>query len=172
MRSELFDAQNMAQASTGVGISLQHSRCVKAVVNGEMLARQGAMVAYRGNLGMQVKSQGVGNFLKRAVTGEGLSLMSVRGQGEIWFASLGHKCFLVDIEPGDGLSINGRNVLCFEAALQYEIRMVQGAGMFGGGLFNSLFTGSGRLALTCDGDPIVLPVTPDVPVFVDTDALV
>lgn len=172
MRSELFDAKNMAHPPTQPGIALQHSRCVKAFVNGELLARQGAMVAYRGNLGIETKSQGAGNFLKRAVTGEGLALMTVRGQGEMWFASLAHKCFLIDLEPGDGLSINGRNVLCFDPSLQYEIKMVKGAGMFGGGLFNSLFSGQGRLAISCDGDPIVLPVTPELPVLVDTDAVV
>lgn len=172
MHSELFDARNMAQPPTQPGISLQHSRCVKAVINGELLARQGAMVSYRGNLGIETKSQGVGNFLKRAVTGEGLALMSVRGQGEMWFASLAHKCFLIDLEPGDSLSINGRNVVCFDNSLQYEIKLVKGAGMLGGGLFNSVFTGEGRLAITCDGDPIVMPVTPALPVFVDSDAIV
>ena len=172
MRSDLFDAKNMAQPPTEVGITLQHSRCVKAVINGELLARQGAMVAYRGNLGMEVKSQGAGSFIKRAVTGEGLSLMSVRGQGEMWFASFAHNCFVIDIEPGDGLTINGRNVLCFDNSLQYNIQMVKGAGMFGGGLFNSVFSGQGRIGISCDGSPIVIPVTPQLPVLVDTDAVV
>lgn len=172
MRSDLFDAKNMVQAPTQVGITLQHSRCVKAVINGEILARQGAMVAYRGNLGMEVKSQGAGNFLKRAVTGEGLSLMSIRGQGEMWFANLSNECFVIDIEPGDGLSINGRNVLCFDSTLQYNIQMIKGAGMFGGGLFNSLFSGQGRIAISSDGNPVVFPVTPQTPLLVDTDAVI
>jgi uncharacterized protein (AIM24 family) len=172
MRSDLFKADNMAQTPTQVGMSLQHSKCVKYVVNGEMLARQGAMIAYRGNLAFEVKSQGVGNFLKRAVTGEGLALMAVRGQGEVWFASGAHDCFIMDLEPGDALSINGRNVVCFDPTLAYDIQMVRGAGMFGGGLFNSIFSGQGRLAITCDGQPIVVPVSQQAPVFVDTDAVV
>jgi len=172
MRSELFKADNMAQAPTQVGLSLQHSKCVKYVVNGECLARQGAMVAYRGNLAFEVKSQGIGNFLKRAVTGEGVSLMSVRGQGEVWFAAAAQDCFVMELEQGDALSINGRNILVFDPTLQYDIQMVRGAGMFGGGLFNSVFTGSGRLAISCDGQPVVIPVTPQAPVFVDTDSVV
>jgi uncharacterized protein (AIM24 family) len=130
------------------------------------------MVAFRGNLAFEVKSQGVGNFLKRAVTGEGLALMSVRGQGEVWFATGANDCFILDLEPGDALSINGRNVVCFDPSLQYDIQMVRGAGMFGGGLFNSVFTGAGRLSITCDGQPIVIPVSQQAPVFVDTDAVV
>jgi uncharacterized protein (AIM24 family) len=172
MRSDIFKADNMAQPATQVGMSLQHSKCVKYAVSGEMLARQGAMIAYRGNLQFEVKSQGVGNFLKRAVTGEGLALMAVRGQGEVWFASSAHDCFVLELEQGDALSINGRNVVCFDPSLAYDIQMVRGAGMFGGGLFNSVFTGNGRLAITCDGQPIVIPVSQQAPVFVDTDAIV
>ena len=67
-------------------MSLQHAKCVKYVVNGEVLARQGAMIAYRGQIQFEVKSQGAGNFIRRAVTGEGIPLMACRGQGEIWFA--------------------------------------------------------------------------------------
>ncbi len=172
MRSELFNGPNMAQPATQLGLSLQHPKCVKAAINGELLARQGAMIGFRGNVQFEVKSQGVGKFLKRAFTGEGLSLMAVRGHGEIWFASLAHDCFLIDLEPGDALSINGRNVLCFDHTLQYDIQMVRGAGMLGGGLFNSVFTGHGRLAITSDGQPIVVPVTPEAPFYADTDAVI
>jgi uncharacterized protein (AIM24 family) len=172
MRSELFNGENMAQQATQLGITLQHKRCVKAAINGELLASQGAMIGYRGNVSFEVKSQGVGKFLKRAFTGEGLALMSVRGHGEIWFASLAHECFLIDLEPGDALSINGRNVICFDPTLHYDIQMVRGAGMLGGGLFNSVFTGHGRLAIASDGQPIVVPVTPQAPVYADTDAVI
>lgn len=172
MRSDIFSPEHTAQPPTQVGMTLQHKRCVKYVVNGECVARQGAMVAYRGNLQFEVKSQGVGNLLKRAMTGEGVALMSVRGQGEVWFASTAQECFIMDLDPGDALSINGRNILCFDPSLRYDIQLVRGAGMFGGGLFNSVFSGTGRLAISCDGDPLVIPVTPEVPVFVDTDAVV
>ena len=172
MQSDIFKTEHMAQPPAQVGITLQHPKCVKAVVNGEVLARQGAMVAYRGNLQFEAKSQGVGNFLKRAVTGEGLSLMSVRGQGEAWFANDASSCFLLALAQGDSLSLNGRNVICFDPTLAYDIQLVRGAGMFGGGLFNSVFSGAGRLAITCEGQPIVIPVGPQAPVFVDTDAVV
>lgn len=172
MRGALFDQAHTAQPATQVGITLQNGHSVKAAINGELLARQGAMIAYRGNLQFEVKSQGVGNFLKRAVTGEGLSLMTVRGQGEAWFASLANHCFTIDLDPGDAFSINGRNVLCFDSSLQYQINMIKGAGMFGGGLFNSTFTGQGRIAIISDGAPIVIPVSPQLPVLVDTDAII
>ena len=173
MRSDLFKAEYQAQAPTAPGMSLQHSKAIKYVVNGECHARQGSMVAFRGNLQFEVKHQGVGNFLKRAVTGEGVPLMAVRGQGEAWFAHNAANCFILDLEgPQDSLTINGRNVLVFDPSLHYEIKMVGGAGMLGGGLFNCVFQGQGKIGLTCEGEPIVIPVSPQAPVFVDTDAVV
>jgi uncharacterized protein (AIM24 family) len=153
-------------------MTLQNAKSIKYAVNGEMHARQGSMIAFRGNLQFERKGQGIGGMLKRAVTGEGLPLMAVRGQGEAWFAHEAANCFIVDIEQGDALTINGRNVLCFDATLSYEIKTVKGAGMTGGGLFNSLFTGYGKLGVICDGSPIVIPVSHQQPVFVDTDAVV
>ncbi|MCX4584789.1 AIM24 family protein [Streptomyces sp. NBC_01481] len=172
MKSDLFASENMAQQATVPGMSLQNAKLIKYAVNGEMHARQGSMIAFRGNLQFERKGQGIGGMLKRAVTGEGLALMAVRGQGEAWFAHEAQNCFIVDIDQGDALTINGRNVLCFDATLSYEIKTVKGAGMSGGGLFNSVFTGYGKLAVICDGNPIVIPVTGQQPVYVDTDAVV
>ncbi|MFG2642169.1 AIM24 family protein [Streptomyces sp. NPDC048370] len=172
MKSDLFAGEHLAEAAAFPGMSLQNAKCVKYVVNGEMHARQGSMIAFRGDLQFERKGQGIGGMLKRAVTGEGLALMAVRGQGEAWFAQEAQNCFIVEMEPNDALTVNGRNVLCFDATLSYEIRTVKGAGMTGGGLFNSVFTGQGKIALACEGTPIVIPVTPQAPVFVDTDAVV
>ncbi|MCP3820901.1 AIM24 family protein [Streptomyces sp. A3M-1-3] len=172
MKSDLFASENMVQPATAPGMTLQNAKSIKYAVNGEMLARQGSMIAFRGNLQFERKGQGIGGMLKRAVTGEGLPLMAVRGQGEAWFAHEAANCFIVDLDQGDALTINGRNVLCFDATLSYEIKTVKGAGMTGGGLFNSLFTGYGRLGVICEGNPLVIPVSQQAPVYVDTDAVV
>ncbi|MEU4199883.1 AIM24 family protein [Streptomyces sp. NPDC045470] len=172
MHSDLFASENMVTPASAPGMTLQNAKSIKYAVDGECFARQGSMVAYRGDLRFEKQGQGVGKFLKRAVTGEGLALMAVRGRGEVWFAHEAANCFIVDIAPGDGLTVNGRNVLCFDPSLSYEISTVKGAGMTGGGLFNSVFTGQGKLAVICEGNPIVIPVSPQAPVFVDTDAVV
>ncbi|GAA4089316.1 AIM24 family protein [Streptomyces hundungensis] len=172
MKSDLFAIENMAQPAAAAGMTLENAKSIKYAVNGEMLARQGAMIAYRGSLQFERRGQGIGGMLKRAVTGEGLPLMAVTGQGEAWLAHEAQNCFIVDIEQGDALTINGRNVLCFDASLSYEIKTVKGSGIAGGGLFNSVFTGYGRLGLVCEGNPLVIPVSPQLPVYVDTDAVV
>ncbi|MEV0786742.1 AIM24 family protein [Streptomyces sp. NPDC050423] len=172
MKSDLFSSEHMAEQATAPGMTLQNAKSIKYAVSGEMHARQGSMIAFRGDLQFERKGQGLGGLLKRAVTGEGLPLMAVRGQGEAWFAHEAANCFIVEMEQGDVLTINGRNVLCFDPTLAYEIKTVKGAGMTGGGLFNSVFTGYGKLGLMCEGNPIVIPVTPQQPVCVDTDAVV
>src|SRR4051812_14754438 len=172
MKGDLFSSEHMVQPATAPGMTVENAKCIRYVVNGEMHARQGAMIAYRGGLQFERKGQGVGGMLKRAVTGEGLPLMAVRGQGEVWFAHEAQNCFIIQVEPGDEFTVNGRNVLCFDSTLSYRISTVKGAGITGGGLFNSVFTGHGLLGLVCEGEPLVLPVSPQYPVYVDTDAIV
>ncbi|MFB9522958.1 AIM24 family protein [Streptomyces cremeus] len=172
MLRNLFDPENLVQPVSAPGLTQENAMAVRYAVKGEARARQGTMVAWRGSLEFERQGQGVGNFLKRAVTGEGLALMTVTGEGEAWFASDAAHCFLVDVDENHGLTVNGKNVLCFDASLNYDITTVKGAGMAGGGLFNCTFTGTGRLALTSAGIPLVLPVTPQAPVHVDTDAVV
>ncbi|MEV7387106.1 MULTISPECIES: AIM24 family protein [unclassified Streptomyces] len=172
MKGDLFSSEHIVLPSTEQGMTVENAKCLKYAVHGEMYARQGAMIAHRGSLKFERKGQGVGGMLKRAVTGEGLPLMSVQGQGEAWFAHEAQNCFIVEVEPGDQFTVNGRNVLCFDASLSYEIKTVKGSGIAGGGLFNSVFTGYGKLGLICDGNPLVIPVSPQTPLYVDTDAVV
>src|SRR5919109_193108 len=76
VHSDLFNTRYAATAATQPGMTLQNSKSIKYAVNGECYARQGAMIAFRGNLQFERKGQGVGNYLKRRVTGEGLTLMA------------------------------------------------------------------------------------------------
>ncbi len=172
MKGDLFSSEHMVQPAYAPGMSVQNAKTITYAVNGEMLARQGTMIAYRGNLRFERKGQGMGGMLKRAVTGEGLPLMAVRGQGEAWFAHEARNCFIIAVEPGDVFTVNGRNVLCFDPTLAYEIKTVKGASVTSSGLFTSVFSGQGKLGLVCEGNPLVIPVSQRQPVFVDTDAVV
>ena len=172
MRSALFAAENMEKESQQPGLRLQNSKMLKAELNGEIMARTGTMVAYQGQVQFQaLGSGGVGKWLKSKLTGEGVPLMKVSGRGDVFFADRSSDVHLIDLEPGDAISINGANVLAFDASLQYDIKMVQGVGMMSSaGLFNCVFTGQGRLAITTKGTPVVLTV--DAPTYVDPQAAI
>ena len=135
----------------------------------EVVARQGSMVAFQGSIDFDHEGAGVGRFLKKAVTGEGLSLMRCTGQGELFLADQAKDVHILHLDGG-GLSVNGVSVLAFEPTLQWDINRIKGAGMVGGGLFNTTFAGTGWVAITTDGPPVVLRT--DQPTFVDTDAVV
>src|SRR5207248_375324 len=72
---------------------------------------------------------------------------------------------------GDAISINGANVLAFDSTVNYDIKMVQGMGMLSSaGLFNCVFSGAGRVAITTKGTPVVMKV--DQPTFADPQAAI
>lgn len=172
MRSALFAAENLEKESAQPGLKLQNSKMLKVELNGEIMARTGSMVAYQGQVQFAgLGSGGIGKFLKQKLTGEGVPLMKVSGRGDVFLADRAADVHIVDLEPGDGLSINGANVLAFESTLNYDIKMVQGMGMLSSaGLFNCVFTGQGRIAITTKGTPVVVNV--DQPTYVDPQAAV
>lgn len=167
MRSALFQ---QAQETQRPGMHLQNHKMLRVGLNGEFLARQGSMVAYQGNIDFSYQGAGsVGKFFKKAFTGEGMPLMRVSGQGDVFLARDAWDVHLIDLE-GDSITVSGENVLAFEPSLEWDIRRVQGAGMMAGGLFNTVFSGHGRVAVACHGTPVLLSI--DQPTFVDTDAAV
>ncbi|GAB3931338.1 AIM24 family protein [Kribbella sp. NPDC056345] len=173
MRSQLFAAENQEQESAQPGLRLQNSKLLKVELRGEVFARQGAMVAYQGNVQFEAQgSGGIGKFIKQKLTGEGIPLMKMKGQGDVFLADRASDVYLIDLEgPHDGLSINGANVLAFEPTLSWDIQRVQGMGMMSNaGLFNCTFSGQGRLAITCKGTPVVLTV--DQPTYADPQAAI
>jgi uncharacterized protein (AIM24 family) len=151
-------------------MTLQNHKMLRVGLNGEVLARQGSMVAYQGQIDFSYEGSGsIGKFLKKSFSGEGLPLMRVTGRGDVFLAKDAWDIHLIDLED-DALTVNGANVLAFEPSLSWDIRRVEGAGMMSGGLFNTVFTGRGRVAVACHGAPVLINV--DQPTFVDTDAAV
>lgn len=172
MRSVLFSADNLEKESTQPGLRLQSSKMLKVELNGEILARRGAMVGYQGQVQFKaLGAGGVSKWLKSKVTGEGVPIMRMSGRGDVFLANEAQDIYLIDLEGQDALSINGANVLAFEPTLQFDITMVQGMGMLSSaGLFNCVFTGQGRIAITTHGTPMVIQV--DQPTYADPQAAV
>ncbi|MDQ2755442.1 MAG: AIM24 family protein [Actinomycetota bacterium] len=170
MKSELF-APGYAEVSEP-GMQKQGSKMCKVTMAGEVMARSGSMVAYQGDLRFEaLGSGGMGNLIRRTLTGEGVPLMKVSGRGDLFLANAAADVHLIDLDGNDGLTINGANVLAFEPTLSYTIERVRGAAAGGNaGFFNCVFTGRGRIAITTDGIPVVLSV--DQPTFADPQAAV
>lgn len=171
MHSDLFDPRHAEV--TGVGIQKQGGKMIKVTVNGEVMARAGSMVAYQGELQFQaLGSGGIGRAIQQRLTGEGVPLMKVSGRGDLFLANSAADVHTIDLDGTDGLTINGANVLAFDSTLTYNIGRVQGAAgvASNAGLFNCVFTGRGRIAITSHGAPVVLNV--DQPTYADPQAAV
>ena len=172
MKSELFDQSNLeVQGQQRFG--LQNSQMLRVALGDDVLAVKGAMVAYQGQVQFHHEKAGsVAKLLKKMVTSEDMPLMRVSGQGEVFFANEGGYVYLVQLDgAGDGISVNGRNLLAFDASLTWDINRVKGAGVMSGGLFNTTVTGSGSVALCTVGHPVVLDCSAQ-PTYVDVQAAV
>lgn len=169
MRSHLF-ANGVQAPPTDGAMSLQNSKLLRVVLNGQIMARQGSMVGYQGQIEFAYEGSGAARFLKKALTGEGVPLMTCTGRGDLFLADDAHEIHLIDLD-GDSVTVNGRNVLAFEPGLQWDIKRMEGAGVLSGGLFNTVFTGRGRLAVTAHGSPVVLD-TSVAPTFADMQSAI
>lgn len=154
----------------GVGASLQNKKLLRVRINEPFMAKQGSMVAYQGNVNFAYQGGGAAKFLKKALTGEGLALMRVEGQGDVFLADLAHEVHILHLN-NSGLSVNGKNVLAFSASLDWNIERVKGGSIAAGGLFNTTLRGTGWVAITTEGQPVVLNPG-EAPTFADANALV
>lgn len=165
---DLVDGRFSEKESAAV--ANQNKKLLRVRVGEPFLARQGSMVAYQGNVEFSYEGGGAGKFLKKALTGEGLPLMRVSGQGDVFLAERSFDVHLLHLN-NSGLSISGKNVLAFSSSLGWNIERVKGGSIATGGLFNTTLRGTGWVALTTDGPPVVLDAA-EAPTFADTNAVV
>jgi uncharacterized protein (AIM24 family) len=151
-------------------IANQNSKLLRVRLGEPFMARQGSMVAYQGNVDFAFEGGGASRFIKKALTGEGLPLMRCQGQGDVFLAERAYDVHLLNLN-NSGLSISGKNVLAFSSSLDWNIERVRGGSMVAGGLFNTTLRGTGWVALTTDGPPVVLNAA-EAPTFADTNAVV
>ena len=151
-------------------IANQNSKMLRVRLGEPFMARQGAMVAYQGNVDFAYEGGGASKFIKKALTGEGLPLMRCSGQGDVFLAERAHDVHMLQLSNA-GLSISGKNVLGFSTSLDWNIERVKGGSIATGGLFNTTLRGTGWVALTTDGPPVVLNAA-EAPTFADTNAVV
>src|ERR671920_1469984 len=170
MQSELFGQANL-ELQGAQRFAVQNPQLLRVALGSDVLATKGSMVAYQGRVTFQHEGAGsVGKLLKKVLTSEDVPLMRVSGQGEVFFASEAGYVFLIEL-GGDGISVNGRNLLAFDASLSWDINRVKGAGMMSGGLFNTTVQGQGTVALCTVGKPVVLDCASQ-PTYVDVQAAV
>jgi uncharacterized protein (AIM24 family) len=165
------------EVQTTEKFSLQNGKMLKAVLGqssgmNEFFARAGAMIAYQGGVNFDGNYRGWGQQYMQRLTGESLNLMKVSGNGTVFLANQAQDVFLLDL-TGDGFTIDGQNILAFEQSLHWDIvRIDSQVGVASAGAYNIELRGAGRCAVTTNGAPLVMKVTPQNYYFADADAVV
>lgn len=154
--------------------ALQNAKLLKVRLDQVTIqSKLGAMVAYQGDVTFEhAGSGGLGRLVKKAVTGEGTSLMKITGQGEVFLADTAQDIHLIYLED-DLITVNGPNLLAFDSGIDWDIKRVQGggAGTMAGGLYNLALQGTGWVAVLSDGPPVLLNVA-QAPTFADAQAAI
>ena len=169
----MSELDQYAEVETGEAFTLQNPRLLKIELSeATVMARNGSMVAYQGDVRFEHKGGGLGRLLKKAATGEGLRLMQASGAGELFVAKDAMLVHVMNLK-NDSMTVSGENILAFEAGLEWDITRIKGgaSGMLAGGLFNVQLRGTGLVALVSDGEPLKLNVA-EAPTFVDPQAAI
>lgn len=171
-----FLAKSTEKDATSEAFELESPYMLEVRLDGRIWAKAGAMIARKGAVKFTrqgVLEQGLGNLLKKAVSGEGMQLMKVEGNGRVYLADRGKKITLLRL-GGESIFVNGNDVLAVQDGIRHEIRMMRTmAGAMSGGLFNVQLSGSGIVAITSHYEPLTLPVGGDAgDVFTDPNATV
>ncbi len=168
--------ERTGQQELGQGLfELENERVLEINLNGGIWTKTGSMIAYRGGITFTregVLEHGLTKLLKKAVFGEGTRLTKAQGRGRIYFADAGTKISVLHL-TNDVIFVNGNDLLAFEPALNWDIKLMRKmSAMLAGGLFNVRLEGTGLVAITTHYDPLTLTVTPDSPVCTDPNATV
>jgi uncharacterized protein (AIM24 family) len=161
------------EIETGEAFTLQGPRLLKVELSEtSVLAKNGSMVAYQGDVHFEHKGGGLGRLLKKAATGEQLRLMEASGTGELFLASHAMLVHVLRLQD-DSVTVSGENILAFQQGIDWDVTRVKGgtAGVLAGGLFNIHLRGTGLVALVSDGEPVKLAVA-EAPTFADPQAAI
>ena len=162
--------EQFREVSPAGRFTLQNSAMLKVSLEGDQIqAKVGSMVAYQGDVRFEYQSGGLGRFFKKAVTGEGVKLMTATGTGELFLAQDKRKIMILELND-EQMTVNGENILAFEPGIDWDIRRVEGAGRLAGGLFDVVLEGTGKVAVTSDGEPVLLDT--GTPTFADPDSAI
>lgn len=172
--SEFIDKTEQVDKGEGF-FELETPRMLEVNLDGQVWAKAGSMVAYHGKIKFEregILEHGLGTAFKKAITGEGASLMKAGGQGKLYLADEGKKIIILHLN-NESIYVNGNDLLAFEPSIKWEIKLMKKiAGLMAGGLFNVRCEGTGMIAITTHYEPLTLRVTPGQPVITDPNATV
>lgn len=150
--------------------------------SGKFYAKKGSMVAFKGNFDFEKLILGPNNgngimgsimgYASRKLTGEHMELMVASGSGTLYLAENAYHIEIIDLEPGESVSVERENLLAFNTELKYSVEMIGSGVLSQKGLFTTKLRNqtsqTQQVVIITDGNPIIL----EGPCCVDPDAVV
>ncbi|MFJ7934182.1 AIM24 family protein [Sporosarcina sp. NPDC096371] len=170
-----FIKQTKQDEQVRENFELETPRILEVNLTDLVWAKTGSMISYTGQIKFErerILEHGVGMMFKKALTGEGTSLMKATGNGRLYLADQGKKITIFDLN-NEAITVNGNDLLAFEPSIEWDIKLMRKvAGMMSGGLFNVTLRGTGKVAITTHFEPLTLLVRPGESVITDPNATV
>ncbi len=170
-----FVSETADQARSHELFELETHNFLQVNLNGMVWIKVGSMVAYKGNIQFEREGaleRGVGEFLKKSLTGEGARLTKAKGTGALYLADKGKRITVLNLD-NQSIVVNGEDLLAFQDGITSEITMMRKlSAIASGGLFNVRLSGKGVVAITTHHRPLTFVVKPGEPVFTDPQATV
>jgi uncharacterized protein (AIM24 family) len=94
--------------------------------NQAVWTKRGSMVGYVGGINFERQGMlagGIGNLLKKAISGEGSKLMKAEGNGKLYVADAGKKVRILYLN-NESVCVNGNDVLAHEQNIKSDITML------------------------------------------------
>lgn len=170
MRGEILNLKENTSSEQSTFVT-QNETMLLVNLDGDIYAKQGSMSAYQGDVDFEFHGGGMSKFFKKVLTGENLQLMKCSGKGDLFLANNGSAVHVIQLQ-NEQLTVSSENLLAFESGIEWNVNRIKSGvmGFVAGGLFNTTLTGSGNVALTSWGTPVVLKV--DQPTFVDVNCII
>lgn len=151
--------------------------------NETIYSKTGSMLACQDNVRFTrsfLTGGGMQQLVARQVTNETFAMISAQGTGTVYY---GHKSQFVTLVQlaGDSLHIESDQLLAFDHTLQVSTQFVGQRGLVQGlikgavtdqGLFTTVLSGKGNVAILSDGYAQALTVNSDTAMHVDPDAYI
>lgn len=162
----------LVDAVRGTRLAPANDRMLRVELDGRCWARTRSLVATHGEVRFESPDGGgLGAWLKKTFSGDGIPLMKASGQGEILLARDGTTIRVMGLSGADELTVAGANVLAFAGDIAHEIRAVD-SGSWAAGMSICVFRGVGQVAITSRGTPVVVRVSEGRPTYVDARSAV
>lgn len=158
-------ASTYAPPEGGDSFEFENPKSLDVALDGNIMTKTGSMVGYTGDISFERKSIGdLKGMLRQKAIGKGDAMMQATGADHPHPTDQGEEVQILELDVGEGLSVNGSDVPASKSSMSWDIKMLTNvAGISSGGLFNVLLEGPGHVAITTHDKSITVstPVKTD-----------